>query len=111
MLISRLSGLLAAGGLALTACNPPAAALPPPTLAAATPAPSPPAASPTPAAPPTPLIPPSLEPAGCRGPPDDYTRLKVNGQQLNARTLAMLQYAAELYDGPIAVADTALTQG
>lgn len=33
----------------------------------------------------------------CQPPPDDYTRLKVNGQLINARTLWMLKRAAVLY--------------
>jgi hypothetical protein len=34
---------------------------------------------------------------GCLAPPDDYTRQPVNGATLNARTLAMLDHAADLY--------------
>jgi hypothetical protein len=40
---------------------------------------------------------PFVEPPGCRQPPDDYTRLWVNGSQLNARTLAMIDHAQTLY--------------
>src|SRR5262249_60845244 len=40
-----------------------------------------------------------VEPAGCQRPPDDYTRLYVNGAKLNRRTLWMLQHAQQLYGG------------
>jgi hypothetical protein len=35
----------------------------------------------------------------CQRPPDDYTRVKVNSQMINARTLWMLKRAAVLYHG------------
>ncbi len=35
----------------------------------------------------------------CQPPPDDYTRVKVNGQTINTRTLWMLQQVATLYHG------------
>ena len=54
---------------------------------------------------------PTLEPAGCLKPPDDYTRLTVNGWVLNRRTYAMLQHAAELYGGEIEITGYAITQG
>jgi hypothetical protein len=38
-----------------------------------------------------------VEPEGCWPPPDDYTRVWVNGVQINARTLAMLDHANALY--------------
>lgn len=58
---------------------------------------------------PTPLA----EPVGCVTPPDDYTRVWVNGIQLNARTLAMLDHAQALYAAGGGVIDfrAALTQG
>jgi len=67
-------------------------------------------------APPLPLEPTSEsglpeEPAGCRAPPEEYTRVKVNGKWINRRTLAMLEYAQSLYAGPIDVRGPALTQG
>ncbi len=37
------------------------------------------------------------EPPGCLQPPDDYTRVWVNGALLNTRTLAMLDHAQALY--------------
>lgn len=49
----------------------------------------------TPPATPTPTFP----GPGCLVPPDDYERVEVNGETLNARTLWMLQQAAALYDG------------
>ena len=35
----------------------------------------------------------------CQPPPDDYSRVKVNGHPINARTLWMLKRAATLYHG------------
>ncbi len=60
---------------------------------------------------PTPEPPLVLEPAGCKKPPDDYSHVQVNHWELNQRTYAMLQYAAQLYTGPIDLANTAITQG
>ncbi len=54
---------------------------------------------------------PFTEPAGCKRPPDDYTRLVVNGARLNARTLWMLRYAKTLYQGTIDFPGLAITQG
>ncbi len=56
---------------------------------------------------------PFVEPAGCQRPPDDYTRLWVNGGQFNARTVAMLDHAQELYDALGGTEDLrlAITQG
>jgi hypothetical protein len=53
----------------------------------------------------------AAEPAGCQKPPDDYTRLEVNGWTLNARTLAMLSHAQELYGGELELTVNAITQG
>ncbi len=39
----------------------------------------------------------ALRPDGCQRPPDDYTRVIVNGVTLNTRTLAMLDHAQTLY--------------
>src|SRR5689334_22602588 len=33
------------------------------------------------------------EPLGCQQPPDDYTRVEINGWTINQRTLAMLAHA------------------
>jgi hypothetical protein len=51
------------------------------------------------------------DPAGCRKPPDGKKRLEVNGWVINERTLAMLQYAKELYAGPVDITAAAITQG
>lgn len=51
------------------------------------------------------------EPWGCQRPPDDYTRVEVNGSILNQRTIAMLMYAQELYGGEIQLTGYAVTQG
>ena len=62
---------------------------------------------------PTATLPPSStpEPIGCQQPPDDYTRVKVNGSILNQRTLAMLVHAQELYGGELEITGHAITQG
>jgi len=46
------------------------------------------------------ILTPTLSGPGCLSPPDDYARVEVNGETLNARTLRMLQQATALYDGP-----------
>jgi hypothetical protein len=51
------------------------------------------------------------EPMGCRKPPDDYTRVEVNGWTVNQRTMAMLAHAQELYGGEIELTGYAITQG
>jgi len=51
------------------------------------------------------------EPQGCLEPPDEYSLVTVYGYTLNARTYAMLQHAAELYNGPLDTTETAITQG
>ena len=48
---------------------------------------------------------------GCLKPPEDYTRLEVNDEILNQRTLAMLAHAQELYGGEINLTGYAVTQG
>ncbi|MBZ0286116.1 MAG: hypothetical protein K8I30_00775, partial [Anaerolineae bacterium] len=54
-----------------------------------------------------------LKTIGCQKPPDDYSRVLVNGEQLNARTLAMLDHAQELYraEGGVHNFRTAIMQG
>ena len=61
----------------------------------------------------TPTPTPFVEPAGCWEPPEDYSRLWVNGALLNARTLAMLDHAQALYAAGGGTVDfrLALTQG
>lgn len=51
------------------------------------------------------------EPAGCRAPIEDYTRVRVNGKWITTRTRTMLEYAQSIYGGPIDVRGPALTQG
>lgn len=60
---------------------------------------------------PSPTITPTPEPAGCQKPPEDYTRLEVNGQTINQRTFAMLAHAREMYGGEIELTGYAITQG
>jgi hypothetical protein len=63
----------------------------------------------------TPIVIPSStstpEPVGCLKPPEDYTRVEVNGWILNQRTLAMLTHAQELYGGEQEITGYAITQG
>ena len=54
---------------------------------------------------------PTPEPAGCQKPPEDYTRVEVNGWTLNQRTMAMLSHAQELYGGELELTGYAITQG
>lgn len=65
--------------------------------------------TPTPTA--SPSVTPTLEPLGCQKPLEDYTRVEVNGQILNQRTLAMLAHAQELYGGEQELTGYAITQG
>ena len=51
------------------------------------------------------------EPTGCQKPPEDYTRLEVNGWTINQRTFAMLTHAMELYSGELEINGHAITQG
>ncbi len=51
------------------------------------------------------------EPVGCQRPPDDYTRVIVNGAKLNYRTVWMLKHAQKIYAGKIDFAGQAITQG
>ncbi len=48
---------------------------------------------------PSPTSPSERDASWCQQPPDDYTRVKVNGQTINARTLWMLKRAATFYHG------------
>jgi hypothetical protein len=54
---------------------------------------------------------PTPEPPGCQKPPEDYTRLEINGWTINQRTLAMLTHARELYGGELEINEHAITQG
>ena len=60
---------------------------------------------------PTATITSTPEPFGCLKPSEDYTRLSVNNQTLNARTLGMLAQAQTLYGGEIELTGHAVTQG
>ena len=51
------------------------------------------------------------EPFGCLAPPEDYTRIDINGWTINQRTFAMLAHAQELYGGEIELTGHAITQG
>jgi hypothetical protein len=51
------------------------------------------------------------EPTGCLKPPEDYTRLDVNGSTINQRTFAMLTHAQGLYGGELELTGYAITQG
>ena len=66
---------------------------------------------PTLTATPSPTITSTPEPYGCLRPPDDYTRVEVNGWTINRRTMAMLVHAQELYGGEIDLTGYAITQG
>jgi hypothetical protein len=76
-----------------------------------TPVPPTPTATPAPTFTPIPTITFTPEPFGCQRPPEDYTRLDVNGQTLNQRTLAMLAHAQQLYGGELELTGHAITQG
>jgi hypothetical protein len=51
------------------------------------------------------------EPMGCQKPPEDYTRVEIDGSTLNQRTLSMLAHAQELYGGELELTGDAITQG
>ncbi len=51
------------------------------------------------------------QPFGCLRPPDDYSRIEINGMQINQRTFAMLQNAQTLYGGELDLTGYHLTQG
>lgn len=61
--------------------------------------------------PPTATITSTPEPFGCLKPPDDYTRIEVDGWTLNMRTFAMLANAQQIYGGEIEITGYAITQG
>lgn len=79
----------------------------------ATQTPFPPTLTPTPTLMPSPTgtVTSTPEPDGCLKPPDDYTRVEVNGWTLNQRTLAMLAHAQQLYGGELEITGHAITQG
>ena len=57
----------------------------------------------TPTLTPIPSVTSTPEPVGCLKPPEDYTRVEINGWTINRRTLAMLAHAQELYGGELDV--------
>lgn len=63
----------------------------------------------------TPTILPTLtstpEPVGCLKPPDDYSRIEVNGWVVNRRTYAMLEHAQQIYPGELEITGYHITQG
>jgi hypothetical protein len=67
--------------------------------------------TPTVAASPTVTPTPYIEPLGCQRPPDDYSRLVINGSKLNYRTFWMLRHAKTLYKATIDFTGSAITQG
>ena len=77
----------------------------------ATQTPLPPTATLTPTSTPIPSPTSTPEPSGCQKPPEDYTRLEVNGWTINRRTLAMLTHARELYGGELEIDGYGITQG
>jgi hypothetical protein len=101
--------------LLLVGCNGSQSNVYPPPSPSALPTltPIPPTASPVPTIRPSPTltITPTPEPFGCLKPPDDYTRVAVNGWTINQRTLAMLAHAQQLYGGEIELTGYAITQG
>ncbi len=67
---------------------------------------------------PTPIIPtltptpyPYFEPAGCKLPGEDYALVEINGWTINQRTLEMLRYASELFNGDAEYLPALITQG
>jgi hypothetical protein len=89
----------------------PAVSVTPTFTSTATQTPLPPTATETPTATPIPSPTSTPEPAGCLKPPEDYTRLEVNGSTINQRTFAMLTHAQELYGGEVELNGYAITQG
>lgn len=108
--VNILSALVLSGCL----ISQPDASLPTPTLSATathTPIPATPTLTPTFTAIPTQTATQRPEPAGCLKPPEDYTRIEVNGSTINQRTLAMLTHAQELYGGELEISGPGITQG
>lgn len=101
----------------LAGCLPPQLATPVPSTPTLSPTatqtsiPPTPTVTQTPTYTPTPSPTSTPEPADCQKPPEDYTRLEVNSQTINQRTLAMLAHAQELYGGELDLAGDAITQG
>ena len=54
---------------------------------------------------------PFFEPAGCARPLSSYTPVQIGDWTINERTYAMLQHAADLYQGRIDLTGASITQG
>ncbi len=106
-----VSALLAAGCLTPHTEAPPTAIFTPTSTATQTPIPPTLTATPSPTITPIPTQTLTSEPLGCQKPPEDYTRVEINGQTINQRTLAMLAHAKELYGGELNITGYAITQG
>jgi hypothetical protein len=106
-----LLGILLTGCLSLLSQPEPAILVTPTFVSTATQTLLPPTATETPTATPIPSPTSTPEPAGCLKPPEDYTRLEVNGSTINQRTFAMLTHAQDLYGGEIELNGYAITQG
>ena len=109
IVVWALPGLLLAG--CLTPQAQPVPTLTPTSTVTQTLIPPTPTASQTPTLTPFPSPASTAEPLGCQKPPEDYTRLEVNGSVINQRTFAMLAHAQELYGGELELTGHAITQG
>ncbi len=104
--------LLLAGCLSPAQSQTATAALFTPTLfPTATPTPIPPTSTLTPTITLIPSPTSTPKPLGCQKPPEEYTRIEVNGWTINQRTFAMLAHAQELYGGELELTGHAITQG
>lgn len=112
-ILSALVPILLAGCLMPPAEASRAAPFTPTALSTSTQTPIPPTgtATQTPTFTPTPSQTSTPEPAGCRKPAEEYTRIEVNGWTINQRTLTMLAHAQELYGGELEITGYAITQG
>jgi hypothetical protein len=112
LLVWTLLVLLLAGCIsAPQSAAPPETSTPPEPSATYTQTPVPPTITLTPSATIVPSQTSTPEALGCQKPPDDYTRVEINGWTLNQRTLAMLAHAQELYGGELEITGHAITQG
>jgi hypothetical protein len=106
-----LVSLLLAGCLGPIPSTVPTSTFPLPSAATQTLPPPTPTRTPIPSPTETALPRPTPEPAGCQKPPEDYTRVDINGSTLNQRTLSMLAHAQEMYGGELELTGSAITQG
>lgn len=103
--------LLLAGCRMAPTDAPRAAVFTPSATATQTPVPTTLTATQTPTSTPIPSQTSTPEPPGCQKPPEDYTRVEINGWTINQRTVAMLAHAQILYDGELELTGHAITQG